>query len=178
MLTLITGNAGKAKQAQQYLGMPLAHRSIDLPEIQSLDSKEITEGKARAAYEIVQGPVIVEDVSLVFHAFGKLPGPFIKWFEKELGHEGLCRLLDGKDRAITNTVTYTYYDGKTMKTFQESADGTMAQHPRGNGFGWDVIFIPKGHSITRAEMTPEEYDPLQPRKKVLEELKKFLEKQP
>jgi non-canonical purine NTP pyrophosphatase (RdgB/HAM1 family) len=175
MLTLITGNASKAKQAQQYLGFPLEHRKIDLPEIQSLDSAEITVQKARYAFKLVRGPVIVEDVSLVFHALGKLPGPFIKWFESELGHEGLCRLLDGKDRSATNTVTYTYFDGKVLKTFAASVEGTIAEHPRGdNGFGWDNILVPEGHTKTRAEMDSAEYESVQARKLVLEELKAFL----
>lgn len=175
MLTFITGNANKARQAQQYLGVPLAHRSVELPEIQSLDPQEITEGKARAAYAIVQGPVIVEDVSLSFRALGRLPGPFIKFFERELGFEGLCRLLDGKDRGATNTVTYTYYDGGVLKTFEASVEGSIADSPRGKGgFGWDVIFIPQGQNRVRAEMSEEEYPEHQPRKEVLGLLRTFL----
>lgn len=36
----------------------------------------------------VGGPVIVEDTALCYDALGGLPGPYIKWFMKTLGHEG------------------------------------------------------------------------------------------
>jgi XTP/dITP diphosphohydrolase len=36
-------------------------------------------------------------------------------------------------------------------------EGTIARESRGaNGFGWDVVFIPSGGTLTYAEMTEEE----------------------
>lgn len=60
----ITGNQNKADYLSRYLGFHVEHRKIDLDEIQSLNLNEIVEHKVRQAYEKVQGPVIVEDVSL------------------------------------------------------------------------------------------------------------------
>ena len=40
---------------------------------------------------------MVEDTSLCFNAYGGLPGPYIKWFLKNLGHDGLNRMLAGFD---------------------------------------------------------------------------------
>lgn len=83
-ITFITGNQKKADYLAKYLGFPVEHKKIDLDEIQSLDLAEIIEHKVKQAYEIVKTPVIVEDVSLEFSALGRLPGPFIKFFEREI----------------------------------------------------------------------------------------------
>lgn len=72
-VTFITGNPHKAEKLREYLNFPLMHQKIDLDEIQSLDLYEIVEHKVRQAYNIIQSPVLVEDVSLEFSALGRLP---------------------------------------------------------------------------------------------------------
>ena len=81
-VTFITGNRIKAEHLARHLDYPINHQSIDLDEIQSLDPNEIVTHKVRQAYSLIKRPVLVEDVSLIFNALGKLPGPFIKWFEQ------------------------------------------------------------------------------------------------
>ncbi len=174
-ITLITGNAGKAKEVARYLGFPVDHVALDLHEIQSLNLEEIVREKAASAYEKVKIPVLVEDVSLIFTALGNLPGPLVKWFEKELGLEGLARLVDGKDRSCTATVCYGYHDGKEIHLASGSMKGNVADHPRGDkGFGWSPIFIPKGMSRTYAELSLEERDPIAMRRKALKKLREVL----
>lgn len=58
-----------------------------VPEIQG-STKEVAYAKVQRAAEILQGPCITEDTALCFKALGGLPGPFIKYFLKELGHDG------------------------------------------------------------------------------------------
>jgi len=41
-------------------------------------------------------PVITDDTALCFAAMNGLPGPYIKYFLSELGHEGMCHLLTKK----------------------------------------------------------------------------------
>lgn len=72
-ITFITGNQKKADYLARYLGFPVEHQKIDLDELQSLDLREIVEHKVKQAYEIVQSPVLVEDVSLEFSALGRIP---------------------------------------------------------------------------------------------------------
>lgn len=160
--------------------MPLAHRTVDLAEIQSLDLREVTQTKARQAYKIVKQPVLVEDVSLSFEVFGRLPGTFIKWYIAELGNEKICRLLDGQNnRKATATICYCLYDGEQMHCFEASMHGEIADHPRGeNGFGWDEIFISDGMSKTRAELADDEQAATSMRQSVYTELRQFLTKQP
>jgi inosine/xanthosine triphosphate pyrophosphatase family protein len=44
--------------------------------------------------------VVVEDTSLCFNALGGLPGPYIKWFLKNLGPRDLPKLLAGFDDKV------------------------------------------------------------------------------
>ena len=175
-LTFITGNEAKAKYLSNYFGIPVNHHKLDLPEIQSLDLEEVVIDKAKRAYEVLKTPVLVEDVSLVFHGLKRLPGPLIKWFLHSLGNEGLSSLVDKLDsRIATATVQFCYCDGKECKVFEGSMEGTISEKPKGEmGFGWDPIFIPKGHTRTWAEMTEDEKHETSIRKIALEKLEKFL----
>ena len=177
-VTFISSNAAKAAYLTKYLGIEIAHRSLDRSdEIQSLDLYPIVSHKAAEAYAAMQSPVLVEDISLEFHAFGRLPGPFIKWYLQEMKMETICSLLDGRDRSATAKCLFGFYDGVKLVTFEGALEGSIAQKPRGSkGFGgWDPIFIPEGYSITRAEMD-EENDRLTYLKlKPLAQLKTFLE---
>lgn len=174
-IIFITGNQDKANWTRRYIHVPMTHKKLDLAEIQSLDAKEIVEHKVKEAYKVLGQPVLVEDTSLTFHALGKLPGPFIKWFLQEIGCEGLCEIITKSDRSATATVTFGLYDGKLLHFFEGRITGTIAKSPRGkNGFGWDSIFIPDGQSKTHAEMTDEEIDAVSIRRFALEKMKKEL----
>ena len=174
--TVITGNIEKAQQLGRYLGMPTTHKEVDLIEIQSLDLAEIISHKAKEAYSTVKTPVIVDDVSLSIQSMGKLPGPLIKFFIRELGNEKVCKMVDCfGNRAAKAEVGMGYYDGKNLEIFTGEIEGYIADRPRGsNGFGWDAIFVPNGHTQTRAEMNEKNYDATSPRKIAGDKLKKYL----
>lgn len=176
-LTFITGNKNKLEQLKWFLDYPINHKGLDLVEIQSLDPHEIVEAKVKEAYRIVKSPVLVEDISLTFKALGKLPGPLIKWFLKELDTDGLCKLLNGySSRDAVAEVLYGYYDGKEVKFFDAKCEGTIAKHPKGDrNFGWNPIFIPKGYKQTWAEMSIEEQKKTSMRKIALEKFEKYLD---
>ena len=179
-VTFITGNQHKADNLSRLLGFPLDHVKLDLDEIQSTKLEEIVESKARQAYDIVKRPVIVDDVGLGFTALDGLPGPFVKFFV-EAGPEKLCRMLDGfDDRSAVGSAGIGYCDDSGFVYFEGSIQGTIADHPRGDGgfgsFGWDVIFEPEGYGgRTRAELTQEEYDEVYRKIRPITELKQFLE---
>lgn len=178
-ITFITSNAAKAEQLGRHLDYPVTHKKLDLPEIQSLDLHEIIEHKAREAFKQVHGAVLVEDTALTFHAFGKLPGPLIKWFLAELNNEGLCKILNSyRDRSALAEVCFGLYDGKELKTFEGKMEGMIASNPRGEkGFGWDPIFIPKGCKKTWGEMDAEEQKETSMRRIALQKLESYLNAQ-
>lgn len=170
-IVFVTGNPGKVEEVRRFLSIPIRHESLDLEEIQSIDSVEVVRAKAEAAFSILKVPVLVEDVSVTFTALGRLPGTFIKYFEQELGQEGLCRLLDGKDRACVATAWYGLHNGKTVEIFEGSMSGVVAETPKGTrSFGWAAIIIPEGKTKTYAEMSDEEQAEVAMRKKALKKL--------
>lgn len=178
-LTFVTGNPNKVIWFKRFAGFTVNHQKLDLPEIQSLDIRQVVEHKAKEAYRQLQTPVLIEDTSLTFKALGKLPGPFIKWFLEELGNEGMCHLLDGyNDRSAVAEVAFAYYDGTTCSIFRGQAEGTITPAPHGdNGYGWDPIFIPAGYTQTWGEMNAEDQRATSIRQKVLIQIGTFLEAQ-
>ena len=175
-LTFITGNPAKAKYLSDYFHIPVDHIKLDLPEIQSTDLKEIVEDKARRAFDIVKTPVIVEDVSLVFHELKALPGPLIKWFIETLGNDGLCKLVDSyNNKTATAKVMFAICDKSGVRTFSGSIDGSITDTPIGKiGFGWDPIFIPDGYTETWAEMSNDEKHATSMRKIALQKMSEYL----
>lgn len=175
-ITFVTGNQSKADLLAKYLGEPIDHLKLDLTEIQSLNPDEVVTHKVKEAYSIVKKPVLVEDTFVVYHALGRLPGPFIKFFLQELGTAGICTLINTySDKTATATVNFGYYDGKKVRIFTGEMHGQIADKPRGeHGFGWDPTFIPDGYTKTRAEMTEGEYTLTSPRRHAVEKLKTYL----
>jgi len=155
---LITGNPGKLKELQALAPkrLDIASHSLDLPEIQSLDVREVVEDKVRRAYEQMHAPVIVEDVSTGLDALQGLPGPFFKFFEKTLGKRTLLILSKDTEPRVTIRCVAAYYDGSTMLFGEGIVKGRVVE-PRGeNGFGFDFTVMPDGETRTMAEMSLEE----------------------
>ena len=76
-ISFITGNPNKLKEFSQIIGeistFEFKSQSIDLPEYQG-EPEEIAIAKCKAALEIANSPVLIEDVSLCFNALHGLPG--------------------------------------------------------------------------------------------------------
>lgn len=174
-ITFITGNQSKADYLAKHLQLPVKHIKINLDEIQSLDLREVVKHKVLQAYEHVKGPVLVEDVSLEFKSWGRLPGTFIKYFVDEVPFKTICGMLNGQDRSARARCVFGYYDGKTVKFIEGYLDGRIANEPAGeNGFGWDKIFIPDGYDVTRASLNPEDDEITYATIKPFAELREFL----
>lgn len=173
----VTGNPNKAKYFALMTKMNIPNMSFDVDEIQSTSLREIVEHKARQAYELAKCPVIVEDTKLSFRVLGALPGPLIKWFQQELGEEGLCKLLDSyDDRTAFAGAAIAYFDGTNLEIFERELQGTIAKKPSKNntGYGWNPIFIPKGAEITLADMTEAEFEKYYAKIKPFDEITNFL----
>lgn len=158
-ITLITGNQGKATELSRLLGRELAHQKIDLPEPQETDVSKVVEVKARAAYELLGTPVIVDDTGLTITAWGELPGALIKWFMDNVGNEGIIKMLGNTTPTAYVQTALCYYDENGPVVALGTVNGRISEVPRGeNGFGYDPIFIPEGGDLTFAEMTDHQKD--------------------
>uniref|UniRef100_UPI00358E3AD8 inosine triphosphate pyrophosphatase n=1 Tax=Myxine glutinosa TaxID=7769 RepID=UPI00358E3AD8 len=162
VITFVTGNDNKLKEAMQILGdkfpYQLIARKIDLPEYQG-EPEDISRQKCKAAMELVDGPLIVEDACLCFNALGGLPGPYIKWFLDKLKPEGLYKLLAAfDDKSARAVCTFAYSSGRKddpVILFRGETPGKIVE-PRGSrDFGWDPCFQPDGFDKTYAEMPKE-----------------------
>ena len=156
----VTQSSNKVAEVERILGIKLEHVDLDLPEIQAVELEDVVTQKVKYAYEVLgKKPVMVEDTGLFIEAWNGLPGALIKWFVKQVGGTGICKMMDGfpNRKARAKTIVATY-DGQLNISTGEVV-GQIALVPRGNsGFGWDNIFIPDEASETFAEMSPEMKD--------------------
>ncbi|KAI9219134.1 inosine triphosphate pyrophosphatase [Blastocladiella britannica] len=161
-IAYVTGNQAKLREVRRILGattaLELEAIDVDLPEYQGT-SDTVTREKCKLAASILGRPVLIEDTSLGFNALNGLPGPYIKWFSKSLGDEGLVKMLEGfHDKSAFALCTYAYSAGPDQEPilFHGRTNGTIVA-PRGNnGFAWNAIFQPEGSDKTYAEMTDDE----------------------
>jgi len=176
-IKFVTGNSNKVRETVAILGVPLEEVKVDgLIEIQTLDIEELVYHKCQQAYDSLKCSVLVEDSGLLFNAWGGLPGPLIKWFECTVGCEGMLKMLQPfEDRSAIAISCFAVYDGKDIKIARGEVEGSIATEIRGShGFGWDVIFVPKGYKKTYAEMKSDEKNTISHRKNALEKLKMLM----
>lgn len=175
-IIVVTSNKHKVAEINQILGTNYRVSPHDIPEIQSMDLDVVIAAKAKAAYELFKKPVLVTDVSLDLAALNGLPGPFVKFFVQTLGAGGTVKLIRGKSKKAVVTDALGLFDGKSLKIFKGKIEGTLADIPRGNsGFGFDVVFIPKGQKKTYAQMTESEKNEISHRSIALKKLKAYLD---
>ena len=144
------------------------HQAIDLEELQSFDSAEIIRHKLQQAYDIIKGPVVVEDVSAGFDAWHGLPGPFVKFFNERLGNDALYKVV-GDKAPMSASCTIGYYDGQQEIIVTGTLHGKVVS-PRGESFGFDSVFQPDGQTKTYAEMSHSEKDAISHRRLAIDKL--------
>ncbi|KAG7351103.1 ribokinase [Nitzschia inconspicua] len=182
-ITFVTGNKKKLEEIKQILSKgseipyEITNQKLDLPELQG-DPIEIAKEKCRQAAKQVNGPVFTEDTSLCFNALNGLPGPYIKWFLDQCGHEGLNKMLDGfTDRSAyaQTIVAYTTGTEEEVHVFDGRTKGKIVS-PRGSlDFGWDPIFEPdEGEGKTYAEMSKDFKNSISHRGRAFEKFRAFL----
>lgn len=192
-ITFVTGNKNKLLEVQRLLSsdrtqsipFDLDNAKLDLPELQG-SPEQIAREKCETAANRLQSAVMTEDTSLCFHALQGLPGPYIKWFLDDLGHDGLNKLLQGFDdnRAYAQTIiAFSSGPGKEVHLFDGRTEGRIVP-PRGAlDFGWDPVFEPlpdEGHSggiasgLTYAEMTKDDKNKISHRSRAFQKFREFL----
>lgn len=174
----LTSNPGKYAEVKALLPN-VKNLTLDLPEIQSIDPRQIIYAKLQEALKYHEGQFIVEDTSLNLEALNGLPGPLIKWFELKLGNSGIVDLVRALGNDKAEAITYFGYaegPGK-IHFFEGRLKGRIVPIRGDFGFGWDPIFEPEGQTKTLAEMDPDFKNSLSMRKEALIKLKAYIDSQ-
>ncbi|MCS6768331.1 MAG: XTP/dITP diphosphatase [Candidatus Nitrosocaldus sp.] len=156
-VSFVTSNEHKFREVKAILegyGIYVDHSPLDIVEIQASSIEEIAVAKVRSAYERLRRGVIVEDDALSIHALKGFPGPYSSYVFRTIGNEGILRLMYGIEERSAYFISVVAYCSDIVEpvTFTGRVDGTIAYTMRGDGWGYDPIFIPKGSSRTYAEM--------------------------
>jgi len=171
-VNFITGNANKLREVQAILEpqIKVLSQAIDLEEVQG-SIEVVTKSKCRKAAETVRGPVLIEDTSLCFNALRGLPGPYIKWFLADLGHEGLNNILAAyADKSAEAVCTFGFSEGPGFEPvlFQGRCPGRIVPARGPSNFGWDPIFEFEGKTF--AEMDKDSKNKISHRARALSKL--------
>ena len=118
--------------------------------------------KATEGAKITKTMTLADDSGLEVDALNGAPGVHSKRFADtdEERIDKLLKLLDGAENRAARfkcTVAIVDADLKVVATFVGTVEGSIGFIPEGeNGFGYDPIFIPDGHSHSLATLTAAE----------------------
>jgi len=154
-LFFVSSNTHKFKEAQEILnsfGISVEFFKLNLQEIQSNSIREIALQKAQDAFSKCKKSLIIEDDGLCIDSLGGFPGPYSSYVHKTVGNKGILNLLK-KNRNAKFISTIVYCDKKNLEFFEGKIDGAISKSEKGNGWGYDPIFIPKNLKKTFGELT-------------------------
>lgn len=170
-LVIASHNEGKVREIRALLAEhgidPVSAGSLGLPEPPETGTTFVAnaELKAMAAADLSGLPALADDSGLVVEALGGEPGIFSARWAGEAKDFGLAmRLVNdrlreqgpdaGRDAHFICALSLAWPDGH-VESFEGRIDGVLVWPPRGSqGFGYDPIFQPLGHTITFGEMDP------------------------
>ncbi len=162
---------------------------LDTPDIPDIEEtgKTFEENallKAKAVFNIVKIPVLSDDSGLEVDYLKGAPGIFsarysgINATDKDNIDKLLTELkdIDFNQRTARFKCVICLYDGIIERFFEGVCYGNILTYPKGeNGFGYDPLFMPKGYSLTFAELDQNTKNKISHRGIALLSLKKFLE---
>ena len=189
VINFVSGNKNKLRELNEifnenFKDIEVKQLDIDLPELQGFP-EDIVRGKLKLALEKsknLEGPVLVEDTSLCFNAYGGLPGPYIKYFLKAIKQEGLYKMACAFEdhSAYAQSIFGLQKNEKgEPHLFIGKTEGEIVS-PRGQKnfglSGWDPCFKPNCSTKTYAEMEENEKNKISHRGKSSKALIDWLKK--
>ena len=187
VINFVSGNKNKLRElneifSENFKDIIVKQLDIDLPELQGIP-EDIVRGKLKLAIEKskgLEGPILVEDTSLCFNAYGGLPGPYIKYFLKAIKQEGLYKMacaFEDHSAYAQSIFGLQKNENSEPHLFIGKTDGEIVS-PRGQKnfglSGWDPCFKPNCSSKTYAEMEEDEKNKISHRGKSSKALIDFL----
>ncbi len=186
-LVIATHNQGKLAELRSLLGSRIPEITsageLGLPE-PAEDGTTFIENaliKAHAAAKASGLPALADDSGLCINALNGAPGVITADWTKR-GMAGITELVEqmgtAADRGAQSVcvLALAYPDGRS-EVFEGKVEGTIVWPARGeNGFGYDPVFMPNGHSRVYGEMSREEKSTLSHRRKALDLFMAYLER--
>ncbi len=189
IINFVSSNKNKLRELNEmfnehFKDVEVKQLDIDLPELQGLP-EDIVKGKLKIALEKsknLKGPILVEDTSLCFNAYGGLPGPYIKYFLKAIKQEGLYKMacvFDDHSAYAQSIFGLQKGENEEPNLFIGKTEGEIV-FPRGQKnfglLGWDPCFKPNCSNKTYAEMEEDEKNKISHRGKSSKALIDWLKK--
>ncbi|MEM6264245.1 MAG: RdgB/HAM1 family non-canonical purine NTP pyrophosphatase [Bacteroidota bacterium] len=138
--------------------------------------------KANAFHAHTGLPCFSDDTGLEVEAIGGLPGVRSARYagpdgNAEANMSKLLAALEGKaNRSAQFRTVIAYHDGKEVHFFEGVVKGSIRAERSGTeGFGYDPIFQPDGHTITFAEMDKAEKNQISHRGRAIRKFIAYLE---
>lgn len=188
-LVFATHNLNKLKEIQALMPKNIQLLSLDdIGCFEDIDETEDTiEGNAilKATYikKTYGYDVFADDTGLEVSVLNNQPGVLSARYAGNHKNDAdnvqlLLKNIKGKtDRNAQFKTVIALCLGEKTYAFEGIAKGVITEQPRGvNGFGYDPVFQPVGHSKTFAELPFEIKNQISHRKKALEKLLDFLSK--
>ncbi len=168
-LIVASHNSGKVREISdllaQYSVTPISAGLLGLPEPveDGLTFKANAEIKALAAATAANMPALADDSGLAVDALDGAPGIYsARWAgpNKDFSPAMERVMLEVGDSTkaahFVCALSLAWPDGH-IETFEGTVHGDLTWPMRGNnGFGYDAIFVPHGHSQSFGEMDPAE----------------------
>lgn len=179
-IVFATQNRGKFREAEEKLrriGIELKWYDKGYPEIQAETLEEVALFGARYLARKIDKPFFIEDAGLFINSLNGFPGVYSAYIFKEIGCEGILRLMEKKDDREAEFKSVIAYKerGKKTRLFLGICRGRISDEMRGSkGFGFDPIFIPEGSDKTFGEMDVKEKNSYSHRGKSIEKLAEYL----
>ena len=170
-LVIASHNQGKVREIAELLGPhgiePVSAGALGLPEPDETGTTFIAnaELKALQAADLSGLPALADDSGLCVEALGGEPGIFsARWAGPDKDFSLAMRLVHdavtakgpeaGRNAHFICALALAWPDGH-VEAFEGRVDGVLVWPPRGTqGFGYDPMFQPIGHSVTFGEMEP------------------------
>jgi XTP/dITP diphosphohydrolase len=185
-LVIATHNPGKLREMRDLLSIygvgAISAGELELPEPDETGTTFAANAriKAQCAAKLANQPAFSDDSGLAVDALGGEPGIHsARWAGPDKDFAGAMAKIDTmlRERGATSpeqrrahfvsALCVAWPDGH-LEEFEAKVEGTLVWPPRGiQGFGYDPMFLPDGHTRTFGEMPAEEKHGLPPRGKGL-----------
>ena len=183
-LIVATRNAHKVEEIREILTeYEVCDLSVvnDPPEVEETGTTFLENAtlKAVAISRIVDGLVLSDDSGLEVDGLSGAPGVYSSRYAGEEGNDALNneKLLIELSEVANRTARFRCVivlaeNGSVIAHFSGAAEGNILEEPAGaGGFGYDPLFMPKGHEESYAELGAEVKNQSSHRANALKELK-------